>query len=79
MTQPNRLEKVWPQIRKDLLTKWDQIPAEAWDACHYQYDLVVELVRRNYYPGRSHLTYEADIRDWLNDRIAHHFAVSHVF
>lgn len=69
MTEPNRIERVWPQIKADLLAKWNQLTEEDLSACDFQYDLVVESIRRVYYPGRSQLTLEGDVRDWLNERI----------
>ena len=70
MSQPNRIERVWPQVKADLLAKWNQLTPDDLEKCRYQYDLIVESVRRAYYSGRSQLTLEGDVRDWINERIA---------
>ena len=69
MSQPNRLERVWPKVSKELLSKWSKLTLEELENCEYQYDRIVDLIHRTYYPGRSLLTMEGDIRDWINERI----------
>lgn len=70
--QPNRLEKVWKYLEPEILQKWNALTADDLESCDFKYDLVVEAIRKAYYPGRSHLSLEADIRDWLNSRVAFH-------
>ena len=69
MSQPNRLERVWPQVSKEILAKWNRLTPTELEDCRYQYDLIVDLIHRTYYPGRSPLTMEGDIRDWINEKI----------
>lgn len=68
--QPNRLEKVWKWVKPDLLKRWNKLTADEVEACEGQYDRLVETIRRIYFEGRSHITLEAEIRDWLNERVA---------
>ncbi|MDO8528160.1 MAG: hypothetical protein Q7T03_10820 [Deltaproteobacteria bacterium] len=68
--QPNRLEKVWKFVKPEILKRWDRLTGDDLQACDYQYDLIVEAIRRTYFSGRSHLSLEGDIRDWLNERIS---------
>ncbi len=70
--QPNRLERVWKFVKPEILNRWDKLTEDDLKICDYQYDLIVETIRKAYYPGRSHLSLEADIRDWLNGRVAFH-------
>lgn len=70
--QPNRLERVWKQVKPELMQRWEKLSGGDWDACEYKYDLIVEAIRKIYYPGRSHLSLEGEIRDWLVARVAHY-------
>ena len=70
--QQNRIEKVWYAIKPDILKKWGRLDAADLDACDGQSDLIIEAIRKIYYPGRSHITLEAEIRDWLLGRMEHY-------
>ena len=70
--QPNRLERLWKEIKPEILKRWDQLAEDDLEACDYQFDLIVEAIRKTYYPGRAHITLEGDIRDWLVDRIQYY-------
>lgn len=59
-------------MEPEILQKWGKLTGDDLEHCEFQYDLIVEAIRRQYYEGRSHLSLEADIRDWLNERVAHH-------
>lgn len=67
--QPNRLERVWKFVKPEILKRWDHLTEEDLKSCVGEYDLIVEAIRKNYFEGRSHITLEAEIRDWLNERI----------
>lgn len=70
--QPNRLEKVWKQVKPEILKRWNKLTPEDLETTQGQYGLIVEAIRRTYFEGRSHLSLEADIRDWLNERVTHY-------
>ncbi|OGQ05720.1 MAG: hypothetical protein A2W61_06405 [Deltaproteobacteria bacterium RIFCSPLOWO2_01_44_7] len=70
--QPNRLERVWHFVKPEILQRWGKLTNGDLENCQYQYDLVVEAIRRTYFEGRSHLSLEGEIRDWLNKRIDHY-------
>ena len=70
--QPNRLEKVWGRLEPEILKKWEKLVPNDLAACQFKYDLIIEAIRKAYYPGRSHLSLEADIRDWINAQVAFH-------
>ena len=67
--QPNRLERNWSFLKPEILKRWNQLTEEDLDGCDYKFDLIIEVIRKVYYPGRSHLTLEGEIRDWLIERI----------
>lgn len=71
MVVPNRLERVWKFFKPEILKKWPLLKDADLEACQYQYDLVVETIRRAYFTGRSHITLEGEIRDWMNERVGH--------
>ena len=56
-------------MKPEILARWDKLSCDDLKACDYQYDLVVEAVRKAYFTGRSHLSLEGELRDWLNERI----------
>lgn len=68
--QPNRLEKVWEFVKPEILKRWNKLTDDDLQACEGQYDPIVEAIRKIYFEGRSHITLEAEIRDWLNERVA---------
>lgn len=68
--QPNRLEKVWKYVEPEIMSRWNRLTHGDLKSCDGQYDLIVEAIRKAYYQGRSHLSLEAEIRDWLNERVA---------
>lgn len=70
--QPNRLERVWKQVKPEIRRRWEKLTDEDLEATEGQYDLVVETIRRIYFEGRSHLSLEGEVRDWLNERVAHY-------
>ncbi len=69
MAQPNRLENMWPSIVASVLHKWDKVHPSDLEQCKYRFDSVVETIRKAYQLGRSHITVEAEIRDWLLSKI----------
>ncbi len=69
--QPNRLERVWQYIRPEILARYTALTCEDLEICEHQYDRIIETIRKTYNPGRSHLTIEGELRDWLNERIAY--------
>lgn len=70
--QPNRLEQVWNHVRPEILAKWGALNEEELEACDGQFDRVIEVVRKTCYLGRSHLSLEGEIRDWLLERIRYY-------
>lgn len=68
--QLNRLEKVWKYVQPEILEKWNRLNDEDLESCDGQFDLIVEAIRKNYFVGRSPLSLEAEIRDWLVERIS---------
>lgn len=70
--QPNRLERVWKCVRPEILKRWPRLSGEELEATEGQFDLLVEAIRRAYFPGRSPLSLEGEIRDWLNERMDHY-------
>lgn len=70
--QPNRLECVWKEVRPEILKRWPKLTECDLESCQYKFDLIIEAIRKNYYPGRSPLTLEGEIRDWLVERMQHH-------
>ncbi len=67
--QPNRLERVWKFMEPEILNRWNKLSEEDLTACQYQFDLIIEIIRKTYFIGRSHLTLEGEIRDWMIERI----------
>lgn len=67
--QPNRLERDWKKIGPEILRRWSRLTPADLEACQGQFDLVVEAIRKTYTPGRSHLTLEGEIRDWLVEKL----------
>lgn len=67
--QPNRLENVWSTVKPEILEHWDRLAEEDLEATEGQFDRIVEVIRKTYYRGRSHLSLEGEIRDWLLGRI----------
>ena len=70
--QPNRLERVWKFLQPEILNRWNKLSEDDLTACQYQFDLIIEIIRKTYFPGRSHLTLEGEIRDWMSERISFH-------
>ena len=70
MARPNRLEQYWSRLVEAILCRWDHVQLSDLEKCKYRYDDIVEIIRQTYHRGRSHITMEADIRDWLNNTIA---------
>ena len=70
--QPNRLERVWKNLKPEILRRWNKITDDDLEGCKFQSDLVVETIRKAYYPGRSGITLEGEIKDWLVERINFH-------
>lgn len=70
--QLNRLERVWNQVQPEILAKWKTVNPEELETCDGQFDLVIEVIRKTCHLGRSHLSLEGEIRDWLLERITHY-------
>lgn len=70
--QPNRLERAWKYVKPEILKRWPRLSGDELETTEGQLGLLVEAIRRAYFPGRSHLSLEGEIRDWLNERIAHY-------
>ena len=69
MARPNRLENVWEPLADSILHKWDKVKRSDLEECKYRFDSVVETIRKAYALGRSHITIEAEIKDWMIDTI----------
>lgn len=67
--QQNRLERVWEFMKPEILRRWEKLTDDDLAATEGQYDLVVEVIRKTHFEGRSHLSLEGEIRDWLNERV----------
>lgn len=70
--QPNRLERVWAPLQSEILRRWPKLAQDDLAPCRGQFDLIIEAIRKRYFPGRSLLTLEGEIRDWLVERIFYH-------
>ncbi|MBI4125781.1 MAG: hypothetical protein HY466_07630 [Deltaproteobacteria bacterium] len=60
---------MWKKIKPEILRRWGNLAEDDLEACACQFDLIVEAIRKTYFPGRSHLTLEGEIRDWLVERL----------
>lgn len=49
--------------------KWDRLTDRDLAGVGGDFDRLVELIRQRYSPSRSKLSIEAEIRDWVVDRI----------
>ena len=63
--ETNRLELYWPHIQPKALKRWDKLSSSDFESVAGNFDNFVEVIRRAYHPGRSKLTVEGYIRDWL--------------
>ncbi len=63
--QKNRLAEHWNIIKPKTLNKWSKLHPQDLEAVNGDFDKLVEVVRQHYYPGRSKLSIEGSIRDWL--------------
>lgn len=70
--QPNRLERVWEFVKPEILRRWDKLTDEDLELRKGKFDLIVEIIRKTHHEGRSHLSLEGGIRDWLIERIAYY-------
>lgn len=70
--QPNRLERVWEKVGPEILKQWPKLAKDDLETCEYQFDLIVETIRKKYYPGRSQITLEGEIRDWLVEKMQYY-------
>jgi hypothetical protein len=68
--QPNRLERCWPAIEPQILGRWEKLSEYDLKGVSGDFDGLVETIRRRYEPGRSKLSIEAEIRDWLISKIS---------
>jgi hypothetical protein len=68
--QPNRLERCWPAMEAEILRRWEKLSQYDLRGVKGNFDGLVETIRRRYEPGRSKLSIEAEIRDWLVSRIS---------
>lgn len=66
------MERVWKFLRPEILRRWDQLTESDLAGCEYQFGLLVEAIRKSHHAGRSPLTFEGEIRDWLDERIEHY-------
>ncbi|MBI4367637.1 MAG: hypothetical protein HY543_12545 [Deltaproteobacteria bacterium] len=65
--EPNRLMRQWPLIKRRLAERYPRVPAGMWDRTEGQHDLIVRCIRDVYIAGRSELSVEAEVRDFLNE------------
>lgn len=63
--QPNRLEQHWEAIKPQILKDWDILTQEDLEHSGPHFDRVLELIQTRYYPGRSRISVEGKIRDYL--------------
>lgn len=62
---PNRLQTHWETMKPKILSRWNRLAEADLEKVDGRFDRVVELVRARYKPGRSRITVEAKIYDWL--------------
>jgi len=67
--QPGRLERHWDYIRPQILKHWDRLTEYDLSSVAGRFDRLVGVIRQAYFPARSSLSIEADIRDWVVSRI----------
>lgn len=65
MSMPNRLQQNWPQMKPRILQKWEQLAEADLANVDGQFDRLIDTIRRRYKPGRSPISVEAKIYDWL--------------
>ena len=61
----NRLQAHWGDMKPKILKKWGRLGETELDGIEGQFDRLVELIRNRYKPGRSLISVEANIYDWL--------------
>lgn len=64
-----RLEETWGAIKPRLIEKWGRLDSAQIDDIKGNYGKLVELFRDTYYPGRSVITVEAEIRGFINNEL----------
>lgn len=65
----SRLERCWEAIKPQILGHWDRLSPYDLAGVEGRFDRVVEVIRKRCMPEKSYLTIEAEIRDWLIERI----------
>ena len=65
----NRLERRWEAIKPQVLANWDGLSPYDLTDVEGRFDRLVEVVRKKCMPQKSHLSIEAEVRDWLIKRI----------
>lgn len=65
MGLPNRLQKNWGAMVPRILNHWTELTESDLVSVEGEFDRLVEVIRERSKPGRSHITVEAKIRDWL--------------
>lgn len=63
---PTRLETNWNKIEPEIKRCWPKLSDSDLASVSYQASTLVEIVRRGYHLGRSGITIEAGVLDWLN-------------
>lgn len=65
MSMPNRLQQNWALMQPRILQKWDFLVDGDLADVDGRFDRLIDLIRRRSKPGRSPITVEAKIYDWL--------------
>ncbi len=63
------MERCWDEMVPKIADKWDRLTNRDLAGVGGDFDRMVELIRQRYSPSRSKLSIEAEIRDWVVDRI----------
>ncbi len=59
------MERCWRSLKPEILARWDKLSEYDLTGIGGDFDGLVEIIRQRYFPGRSKLSIEAEIRDWL--------------
>ncbi|MBI4212547.1 MAG: hypothetical protein HY540_07920 [Deltaproteobacteria bacterium] len=62
---PNRLQANWPAIKPKILSRWNELSETELETTAGDFGRVVELIRNRYKQGRSPISVEAKIYDWI--------------
>ena len=65
MPMQNRLQAHWNQLEPKILAQWEDLNKADLSNIDGRFDRLIDVIRRRYKPGRSPISVEAKIYDWI--------------